>query len=511
MDSRADGATAYSESCPLPADPGPSPKNLLSLPEEILMLFPMELDFKSLVRFRITCRKLNRITRTRQVWHHLLRRAVGMTIPHPFFLSKPLSDCSADDIETDLRRWESGWGSPKKIKFVKRSRAALSGWRRPRGKMVASELLPGGRWLIAGYEDGSVWYFDLSPDLIPAHRIKPALLISSSFSGVIRIQMHISIDCASDMALGSSLSHYHLEQFNLAVVACPARYGSGPTKVSVWRIHVPVGNDPESSLRLGDCLSSFTEFGIDHIDDCSLYGPMVAYSMLLQPASCIVIVSWSEANGKASHELVRRYAPVTDTPQNIYLLPSDRLLIAGLNEDLTIFDWVSSCPESTRPPQQHRTDCQRPQWVSTPVSCSVWCRPPSLMVPPHVILGDAARVLVPIPHHLHGCVVPLDKSSKIYTTTIRKGRFRHSSDYEYEGFGYHRAVCMNDQGTIAAAYYRWPDGTGVLHSPTFAPFRFAIRESDLAIPRRLLFDEFTNRVVVTDLRTSRFFFVYFSN
>ncbi|KAJ3501356.1 hypothetical protein NMY22_g18956 [Coprinellus aureogranulatus] len=311
------------------------------------------------------------------------------------------------------------------------------------------------------------------------------------------------------MALGSSLPHYHLEQFNLAVVACPARYGSGPTKISVWRIHVPVGNNPQNTLRLGDCLSSFTEFPIDHIDDCSLYGSMVAYSMLLQPASCVVIVSWSEANGKASYELVRRYAPVTDTPQDIYLLPSDRLLIAGLNEDLQIFDWASNCPESTCPPQQHGIDRQRPQWVSTPVSCSLWCKPPSLMMPPSVIVGDAVRVLIPIPHHFFGCVVPLDKSSKIHTTTIRKGRLRYN--WDYEGFGYHRAVCMRDEESITAAYYRWPDGAGVSHPPTFTSFKFAIKDSDLATPRRLLFDQFTNRVVVTDLRTSRFFFIYFSN
>ncbi|KAJ3518382.1 hypothetical protein NMY22_g13705 [Coprinellus aureogranulatus] len=97
MTVHADGATAYSESCPLPADPGSSPiaKNLLCLPEEILVLFSMELDFKSLVRFRVV--------------------GQGFEQDNPYSPGlAPPSPQSSDDIETDLQRWESGWGSPKR-------------------------------------------------------------------------------------------------------------------------------------------------------------------------------------------------------------------------------------------------------------------------------------------------------------------------------------------------------------------------------------------------------------
>lgn len=258
---------------------------------------------------------MKRVSRGRQIWRQLFLRNIGITIPYPFFLSKPLNDCSADDIEADLRRWESGWGSQsRQPKIDKCPVGRDQSVKEPPVSLQSTCLLPGGRWLIVGYEDGSVWSFDLLKQDKPCGKVTRKLLIPSPFEGTEHdgspIQVQLSIDFSSHEALGDSQDTYTLQQLNIAVVACPKMYRTASTRITVWRVHLSGGLDgAESELCLGQQLSSFTEIWTAALKDCSLLGPALAYSMGLSPAKCVVVVRWSEAHGKSKDSLERQYLP----------------------------------------------------------------------------------------------------------------------------------------------------------------------------------------------------------
>lgn len=258
---------------------------------------------------------MNRISRGRQIWRKLFEQGLGVTIPRPFFLSKPIFNCSAEDIEGDLRRWETGWGSrTRQPDIIRREVDVPEGVKRCEASLPALCLLPGGRWLISGFDDGSVWYFDLSHhETSSAGNLQRKLLIPSPFKGTqhdgSRIQVRLSVDFSSHEALGDSSITHHLQQFNLAVVACPKAWKTGATHVDVWQVLVPDGNEQTGGIRLGDHLSSFTEIATSSLEDCSLLGPALAYSLGIAPARCVVIVNWAEANGRSQEAIQRRYLP----------------------------------------------------------------------------------------------------------------------------------------------------------------------------------------------------------
>ncbi|KAH6911997.1 hypothetical protein BKA70DRAFT_1559499 [Coprinopsis sp. MPI-PUGE-AT-0042] len=480
---------------------------VVTLPEELVAMIMMELDTKSLLRIRATCQTLNRISRGRHIWRNLFLTNLGTTIPRPFFLSKPLKDCSAGDIEADLRRWELGWRPrSRRPKIIERQVECVGDVERCRVNLPTLCMVPGGRWLIGGYEDGSIWQFDLSNHDPPSGSITRKLLIPSPFKDTpldgSPIQLRLSIDFSSCEALGKSLETYHLEQFNIAVVACPKDYRAASTHVDVWRVHVPKKEDSESDLRLTDHLSSFTEIGVPALEDCSLLGPTLAYSLGTWPARCAVIVSWSEANGKPKDSIERRYLPDSGM-HKILLLPGDRLLTVHQDSVVSVYDWAKTFPKSTLQPHEQQFTFVNSLWMDAAPMRNV------LGISTPMTINGTIRVIVPSTRFLSGYTIPLEGDiTKTFNTCLKRARFGYTLVHAY---GYHRGLGFSDFSNLTSSEYRWPGETVLPETRPAAFLHHPIKAWENYKGGRMLLDQYSNVAVATDFYASRLFFISFTD
>ncbi|KAH6911994.1 hypothetical protein BKA70DRAFT_1422715 [Coprinopsis sp. MPI-PUGE-AT-0042] len=483
----------------------PVEKALVALPEELITMVMMDLDIKSLLRLRATCRSFNRISRGRQVWRNLFLNNLGTTIPRPFFLSKPLSDCMADDIEADLRRWETGWGPPtRQPRIVKRGVDSVGDvppcLARARAPTLC--LLPGGRWLLAGYADGSVWSFDLSDSDTCRTNVKRRLLVPSPFKDTehenTKIQLQVAVDFSSPEALGDSLGTHVLQQFNIAVIACPEDWGLASTQVDVWRIYLPPHSAADSELRLGDRLSSFTEIGTAQLGGCSLLGPVVAYSLGFAPVKCVVVVPWLDANGKAKTAIKRRYLPHLSFDK-IVLLPGDRIFAVGEASMVHVYDWARDFICSTLQPHEQQLS-RIGGWCDTaPERINFGVSQP-------MVIGGTVRIVVPSSRYLHGYQIPLEGYIKETTSVCLKKNW-FSPDVA-QAYGYHRGIGLRHVERMLSSEYRWPDEVAVPNTRPVTCIRHHIERLGDGC-RRLFMDQYSNRVVIVESSTSQFFFVSF--
>ncbi|KAH6911995.1 hypothetical protein BKA70DRAFT_1559498 [Coprinopsis sp. MPI-PUGE-AT-0042] len=482
-------------------------RSFVNLPEELVTMVMMELDIEALTKLRVTCRTMDRISRGSQIWRNLFVRNLGVTIPRPFFLSKPLKECSAGDIESDLRRWEIGWGPrTRRPNIIKREVDTPGDLKRYAVSLPAVCLLPGGRWLIAAFEDGSVWSFDLSQQETSPANLERKLLIPSPYKGTqhdgSRIQVRLSIDFTSSEALGESSRTHHLEQFNLAVIACPKVWKTAVTHVDVWQVHIPYGDGQESEMRLGDHLSSFTEIGTSALEDCSLLGPALAYSLGTAPARCVVIVNWSEANGKSKDAIQRRYLPHLAL-NKIVLIPGERLFAVHGDRTVYVYDWAKDFQASALPPQEQQ--CPR---VSDPWRESSPMRNVLGMSTPMVI-NNTVRVIVPCTRFISGYSIPISGDIKKTTSTyLKKAQFGYN---RVQAYGYHRGVGFSDFSNLTSSEYRWPGETVVAETRPVACLHHPVERLEKYDGGRMLFDQYSNRAVVTDFYASRLFFISFTD
>ncbi|KAH6901423.1 hypothetical protein BKA70DRAFT_1309499 [Coprinopsis sp. MPI-PUGE-AT-0042] len=481
-------------------------RQLITLPEEVLAMFMMELDVQSLVRLRSTCRLLNRVSRSRHIWRNIFLLGLGDTIPRPFFLSKPLQDCSAEDIEADLRRWETGWGSgPREPHIGKREVDSDQENKRSPASLQTLCLIPGGRWLIVGYEDGSVWSLDLSDHDGSSGKICRKLLVPSPFESTehseTRLQVKLSVDFSSDEALGDSQKTYHIQQFNIAVMVCPMKYKLASTHIDVWRVHVSNGSD-RWGLRLGEHLSSFTEIGTAALQDCSLLGSALAYSLGTAPATCVVIVRWPAANGKPKDKVNRHYLPGLALDKAI-LLPGDRLFGINGRRVAYVYDWAKNFPTSTLQPHEQLFPRVTPSLRHEAPMRNVHG------ISPPMVLHNTTRILVQGTSSVSGFQIPVEgDSKKAAVTCLVKGRFGFG---QAQAYGYHRGVGFSNHDLLTSSEYRWPGETASPEAQNAGCRYHTVNRLDNFDGGRMLLDQYSNRAVVVDFYASQLFFVSFGD
>ncbi|KAF6755924.1 hypothetical protein DFP72DRAFT_847169 [Ephemerocybe angulata] len=190
----------------------------------------------------------------------------------PFYAQawpKPIKECSADDIESSLQKWYAEWPAAGAVQRTRRVvKTDLLRGRMP----IAPQWLR--RWVCL--------VFDLSDNPEATGDVEPFLLLPSTYpeaevSGR-GIQVFLSIDCASEEALGPTFETHHLAQFNVAIITCPYDYRStkASTSIDIWRIHIPEPGENDHrdppQLRLGSHLSTFKDSGTGKLLSCSL-GP----------------------------------------------------------------------------------------------------------------------------------------------------------------------------------------------------------------------------------------------
>ncbi|KAF6744952.1 hypothetical protein DFP72DRAFT_1092888 [Ephemerocybe angulata] len=149
---------------------------LSDIPAEVLIIIVGMSEWDDVLRIRKTNQLLNKISSCREVWLAIYLRYMGIRIARPYFLPKPLNQCSASELEKAVVNWEASWPNIIQTKRRIHEISGGSSGERPvpiHGHIV---LVPGGRWVLAGLKNGSVSYLDLNS---PLGTVALQLLIAS--------------------------------------------------------------------------------------------------------------------------------------------------------------------------------------------------------------------------------------------------------------------------------------------------------------------------------------------
>ncbi|TEB32901.1 hypothetical protein FA13DRAFT_231371 [Coprinellus micaceus] len=502
----------------------PSPESVaFTLPDEIWTLIAMELEFKDVFNVRLVCRYLNGICGGSVLWRHMFLSQLGNQIPKPFFLPKPLNASSAVDIETAIRSWTLGWTPTNLLQHYTRqvNRAGLGGQDLSYNSVI---MTPGGRWVVAASTEGSIWWFDLSDGWTSTSYVEPRILIPSDTDDNVEgpVQIKIAADFFSEESLGAfnSKGHPHqLSRFNIVIMARSANRSSSPTThVGIWRVFA----SQESGLSLGECLSSYEETGSVKLTDVSLYGSAVAYGMDSGGARgiiCVIIVEWEEANGKTmDDEIVRRYIPFIPTLK-VMLLPGDNIFLVHVFSSAGLYNWREDCEPSTlHPSEQEHAKAVTPIWAygddnsdsegsesseDSVAPVRYWA-----MVDP-LVLSNTIHLVLPTPDEIYGLTIPLGDpgGDAIESQSLLKGRYG-GSHHGCMFFGHRHAVGTRDWGvTVFAAHYQWssPESDDADDSSITTRFKEVSLPEELRDGLyRILYDQFSQRIVITDGKAFQF-------
>ncbi|KAF6751179.1 hypothetical protein DFP72DRAFT_1172544 [Ephemerocybe angulata] len=488
----------------------PPMATLTALPLELLSLILQELGLEDFLRTRAVCKPMYVAGRSRHVWSSFLRTNLGTTLPHPFFLPKPIQECSHVELESSIRRWDADWALKMPLQ-VNNLPVVKEGPTRDPLLCTSFCMVPGGQFVLAGLADGSVWTFDLSGGLVSTPDVRASLLVPPpatlpETAGA--VQVRLAMDYISDEALGETAREtYHLSQFNLATIACPTEDELSSSHVNVWRIHLsPIATSDGifagHEIRLGDHLCSYMESTTDYLCGLSLFGNTIAYSMQSPPTDCTVIVNWQDADAKKEDdELLRWYIP--DTPiMTIHLLPGDRIFVEN-NRVVAILNWRVCCPTSTLPPSR-----QDLQYIPYPWSRTLMSPVSGFAISSPVIMGDAIRLVVPTSKAVYSLTIPIDDHDLKAVQFQELMVTSFSADRGAQSFGSRRAVGIDhtlDGIYIFTAQYRFKEDIskkGYRPSCRRHPYPFGGAKG--SFPGYLLFDQFSNRIVQTDKHASYF-------
>ncbi|KAF5340767.1 hypothetical protein D9611_007508 [Ephemerocybe angulata] len=492
--------------------PGSDSPSLTHLPDELLIQIVANLDLKDILNSRTVCRALRTACGSREAWRSMYLRQHGEALPRPFLMPKPIKECSADDIESSLQKWYAEWPAAGAVQRTRRvvKTELLRGRHPHRSTMV---LTPGGRWAITGYADGSVWCFDLSDNPEATGDVEPFLLLPSTYPEAEvagrGIQVFLSIDCASEEALGPTFETHHLAQFNVAIITCPYDYRStkASTSIDIWRIHIPEPGENDHrdppQLRLGSRLSTFKDSGTGKLLSCSLYGKAVAYSMNSPPSQCTVIVDWEEANGKNEDQGIPRWYVPDIASLTVKLLPGDRILTTHQPGALCVHNWRLDCPSSPLSPATQQLERITPAWV-----CGRLGNVCGVAISSFFVVRNSIRLVVPTSSTLYGLTIPKDSHdpSLITLEPLVKGYFGFSSLVVAFGLDRGAGVVTDDNTQLCFTRHKWNDDlprlVGNQHTPKPTIAEYEATEPDLQAAKRLLYDQCSGRLFIFDSELS---------
>ncbi|KAJ3527793.1 hypothetical protein NMY22_g9651 [Coprinellus aureogranulatus] len=474
---------------------------LSDLPDELLLLIVLKLGLGDLLRVRTTCSLLDRITCSREVWCNLFHLGLGTTLPRPFFLPKCLRDCSARDLEQRLRQWGGALPCSDPLRYKSRTLSEESP-KLPSGSIFSSTILPGGRYIIAGCGDGSVWYYDLWAGGDPSTTTEVTLscLIPSPYlnSSGFDVPIKLAVDLLSEDSLGLSLTSHHLQQFNIAVVTWRGECSINDTEINIWRVRL---DEDGGGLELDEHLSTFHDAPFLHVLDCSLLGPVVAYNLgdwACAPRS-VIVVEWAKARGKPRDEVPRLYIPRFPATV-IRLLPGDRLVtLSRSGQMIRLYNWRSDCIPSATPSPQPPDGSVIPAWTTRATSRIIFRGD----IPPPLVVGGTTRIVVGTANEVIGLTIPSDHREPRATTLLEApfGRSGWS-----QAFGYCQSICVEQQSKIASFRYTWKGDRLQDISADLQRDSTDLTLSERDIFRRsVLFDQYTKSLVLIDVSLTRFF------
>ncbi|KAJ3527701.1 hypothetical protein NMY22_g9682 [Coprinellus aureogranulatus] len=518
------------------------PVTLCSLPAELLAKVAGDLSLDDLLQFRAVCRSVNRACGARQVWKELFSKSLGVSIPKPFFLPKPIDECSSKELERALRRWDAPWLPAVDVQTVTRD-VETAPLTYPRFRADTLVMAPGGRWGLVCHYDGSIWYFDLSQDLACNAPLVPRILVplpgdttpADRYRAGARRSVVLAVDWTSPDALGLGTSSHFLTQFRIAVFTNHRT----PTLANVWSVQVREG-PTGTMLCLGERLSSF-EMGFHFFPTyVSLYGPTIAYDVW---KGRVHILDWRAANRKKAKDPLYGQCIAEDRHardfiltvrlsfvafllllvftssilKSIHILPGSRILISYYSP-ATVFSLHNTEKDY---PLSNLNILDRDS-VGSPSHSPIW----RFSSPTHYIcfatqqpfvIRNAVQMILPTQRTLYGLTVKLDDYSvkgvqldplvKCYFSTSYPAR---------QAFHLNRAVGLlgshSDLNELFFSQYSWTGKYAEEHvSSAFRKMENPLgelRHSNTTWPGNCLLDVFTNRVLIPNNHGTRFYTVF---
>ncbi|EAU92163.2 hypothetical protein CC1G_08786 [Coprinopsis cinerea okayama7 len=353
------------------------PTTLTSLPGELIVKIIECLEWTDILSLRQCCQPLYSLTKERSVWLALFHRYYETEFARPFFLPKPLSFCTAQDLESRILRWWLGLYRLPDTSLEPDDHPVADEFCFPRG------LMPVGGYYLFQSEDGGLWY--QRPSGLPRQLTPPAISLDG-LSG--------NVYCSFDLLSGhigdtpGQPSYTTIEDatfptsFNMVTLGVYRKTSTSGSRIvymsiiRVWQITVEYEGDEDEVSYTSRLLKTFI-----HPDprgkavECSLYGRHLAYRVALPPVDpfgwededreLVCVQDWTvdsvdEPWDKFSPRIVFR---VPDRTEGIFLLPNQHILVYAKGAGkVQLLDF------KPLPPTHHPF----PSYDNLPIASSAW-------------------------------------------------------------------------------------------------------------------------------------------
>ncbi|TEB26759.1 hypothetical protein FA13DRAFT_1010781 [Coprinellus micaceus] len=240
-------------------------------------------------------------------------------------------------------------------------------------------------------------------------------------------------------------------------------------------------------------------------DECKPLRSCAGIQQLRAPVPVCAIVDWTKANGRTKVEgLERRCIGFSNQIEIVRLIPGNRVLVIYDGSDYNLFNWELDCLPTTEASHEaidHGLTSPLPVWRFETRESTL-----HLAISHPLIIGSSIRMPLPTRHGLFILTVPLNDhtrnavhSDRAVKSRLREGTFCHIAHFQ-------KAVGLrgeNDYKKIYYADYPWTAGESTPDS-TFHVVDYPFDDLGTEYPGNLLFDQYSNRVVVSDHDGTRF-------
>ncbi|TFK62267.1 hypothetical protein BDN72DRAFT_848854 [Pluteus cervinus] len=365
---------------------------LLFLPAELLSDILKSLSWRDVMRARLTCTRLRKISKT--AWRSIARQEPRNT----WWLDKSVDAHTEDELEFLYVRRQNA-----EIGFAMLAKGAS-----PRQRTVSvgelgtdsHYLLPGGRWLLLSTHMGSILYFDLAASDIRANVLIPEQ----------------PFQCAALLCPDQDASSPTL-RFHLGLVRQDIDSLTPQEPLEVWKVDV-VCDDTGGAVGLrAVCLKSFMPEPPGYIVALSLLGDSLAYSHRDFDRPMTAVVSWKSIEGPNYPKRV--FFPSGTSCAR--LLPNN-LLFSTCKHGACVIP-ISSLPEATVIASFDNIK------ETFPATIAELHQPKEHMVSDSMLYGDTARLVMWSNAAIRGLAVDCQMYEKGLPSSVKTLKFADTARY----------------------------------------------------------------------------------
>uniref|UniRef100_A0A8H7Y2R6 F-box domain-containing protein n=1 Tax=Psilocybe cubensis TaxID=181762 RepID=A0A8H7Y2R6_PSICU len=287
---------------------------LLTLPTELTAEILKLVEWTDILHIRRTCKYLAEVTRSRNIWSHLVIEYMSTNSLLPC-LERPVSMYSSQELENIFLRWKSAdrafESSTLEPARERRFTAVDARW---------THLVKGGRWFLMISQTASMTYFDLDSEIITGIK-----LIPDQISNTTKISTSIEHDTQSPfLRLTVALSF-------------PSWQLSDRYLIQVWRVAAVLD---DKNYVVGLKATQIAWFGHDlaitRIISLSLLGTDLAFiGYSTSHRLHVYVVNWQEFSKNPTQN------QVWSVPAMLSELGLRKKLLVATHNNYMIYDYAS--------------------------------------------------------------------------------------------------------------------------------------------------------------------------